>query len=182
MSPPIVARVIAFQNAYMHVFAALAAFIIVLVTVITSAEVFNRYVLDHSLVWAEEACRSLLIWMCFLFAGAAFQRGEMIAVGMLTAALGRRTRALVIVPGYIVTTIFLAAMVYYGWIYAEQNLTQTVPGLEALWMQITGVDRVFPIFWVYLALPVGFGILLVHMAASTLRYVIEAFVPPSEER
>lgn len=181
---PIAARLRAFQNAYMQAFAALAAFLLALVTLITIAEVFSRYVLDHSLVWAEEGCRSLLIWICFLFAGVAFHRGEMIAVGTLADALSPPVRAFVMVTGYLVTALFLGSMVYYGWIYAVQNLTQTVPGLEALWFQITGVDTIFPIFWVYLAVPVGFGILLVHMLFSAAHLIIEAIAAPAtlEER
>lgn len=182
MTSLIAARVVAFQNAYVRLFSALAAFIMVLVTAITSAEIFSRYILNHSLIWAEESCRSLLIWMCFLFAGVAFQRGEMIAVNTLTLMLGPRLRALVIIPGYLVATIFLVAMVYYGWIYAEQNLTQTAPGLQALWQALTGVDTVFPIFWIYLALPVGLAILLIHMLASMFCMIAEALMPSARSK
>ena len=174
---PVAVRIAAFQNAYVGVFTALAAFVIALITAITSLEVFCRYFLDASLVWAEEASRSLLIWNCFLFAGIAFQRGEMIAVNMLTSLLRPRLGALVLIASYLVTTTFLAAMVYYGWIYAAQNWTQTVPGLEMLWHSLTGVDRVFPIFWVYLALPVGFAILALHMIASIVRLTMIALAP-----
>jgi TRAP-type C4-dicarboxylate transport system permease small subunit len=177
MSSPIVARLVAFQKAYTSVCAALAAFLLALLTVITSTEVFYRYALDHSLIWAEEACRSLLIWLCFLFAGVAFQRGEMIAVNTLTDLFSPRVRALIVVPAYLITSLFLGAMVYYGWVYAFENLSQTVPGLELLWRNMTGVNGIFPIFWVYLAVPVGFGILLVHMLASAVRLIIETFAP-----
>jgi TRAP-type C4-dicarboxylate transport system permease small subunit len=164
---------------YEQVSALLGATLMAAIVIITVTQVYYRYFLSDSLVWAEEACRSLLIWICFLFAGIAFQRGEMVAVNFVTAALPRHLRAAVIAIGYTATAAFLCSMVYYGWSYASQNWIQTVPGLELLLQSLTGGDARFSIFWVYLAVPVGSAILLLHVLVSGARILATAFRPSS---
>jgi TRAP-type C4-dicarboxylate transport system permease small subunit len=115
--------------------------------------------------------------MCFLFAGAAFQRGEMVAVDMFTRSLGRRTRALVLVPAYLATIAFLAMLVYYGWRYAFQNLIQTMPGVDVLWESLTGLDTGVSIFWMYVSVPIGGALLAVHILLTTIRIGAEAIGP-----
>ncbi len=170
----IAARAAAFQRLYVRACEALGAALMLIILVVTSVQVFDRYFLNDTPPWAEELCRALLIWTCFLFAGIAFQRGEMAAVTMLTSFLPRRLRALVMVPAYLLTCVFLVAMVYYGWLYAERNFIQTVPGLDILLEQLTGSTAGVPIFWVYLAVPVGCAILALHIFASAVRIVAEA--------
>jgi TRAP-type C4-dicarboxylate transport system permease small subunit len=166
---PMAARLAVLQSGYLRVCEALGAFLMGLIVFITSYQVFYRYMLGDSLVWAEEACRGLLVWTCFLFAGVAFQRGEMIAVDIIDTLLSPRVRTLLVAPTYLVTSVFLMAMVYFGWNYAWQNLNQTMPGLEMLWQSLSGTDSIFPIFWMYLAVPVGFALLAVHMALSGIK-------------
>jgi TRAP-type C4-dicarboxylate transport system permease small subunit len=167
------------QRAYLQAAALIGALLMSATVVITSLQVFYRYVLSDPLVWAEEACRALLIWTCFLLAGAAFQRGEMIAVSLLTGWLSPKLRVAVMVPGYLVTCTFLVAMVYHGLVYASQNWIQSVPGLDILAQSLAGSDARVSIFWVYLAVPVGCAILALHMLLSALRAVMEAVAPPT---
>ena len=171
----IAARAAALQRVYVRICEVLGAALMFAILVVTSVQVFDRYFLNDTPPWAEELCRTLLIWTCFLFAGIAFQRGEMAAVTMLTSALPRRLRALVIVPAYLVTCAFLVAMVWHGWRYAERNFIQTVPGLDILLEQITGITTGVPIFWIYLAVPVGCAILALHIFASAVRIAAEAW-------
>lgn len=174
-----VGRSVALQSGYMRLVAALAATMMAAMIVITSVQVFYRYVLSSPIIWAEEICRYLLIWMCFLFAGAAFQRGEMAAIELLTSALPRRLRALVMVPAYVITTGFLGVLVYYGWSYAEENRVQAIPAVDFIWHSLVGRDSGVSIFWVYLAVPVGCAILAVHFLASAVRMATEALAPPA---
>ena len=43
--------------------------------VIVAAQVFFRYVLNHSLFWSEELARLLLVWLTFLGATVAYYHG-----------------------------------------------------------------------------------------------------------
>lgn len=172
------ARSPALQRGYMRVVAAVATTMMAAMIGITSVQVFYRYFLSSPLVWAEEICRYLLIWMCFLFAGAAFQRGEVAAIELLTSALPRGLRALVMVPAYLLTAGFLAALVYYGWIYAEENRVQAIPAVDLVWRSLVGRDSGLSIFWVYLAVPVGCAILALHFLTSAVLLAIDAVAPP----
>jgi TRAP-type C4-dicarboxylate transport system permease small subunit len=171
----IAARAAALQRIYVRTCERLGAALISAVLVITSVQVFDRYFLNDTPPWAEELCRALLIWTCFLFAGIAFQRGEMAAVTMLTNLLPRRLRALVLVPAYLLTCAFLVSMVYFGWLYAQRNLIQTVPGLDLLLEQLTGSTAGVPIFWIHLAVPVGCLIPALHVFASAVRIAADAW-------
>lgn len=156
------------QSGYEQIAGFLSAFAIGAIVVITAAQVFSRYFLNDSIYWAEEASRALLVWACFLFAGIAFQRGEMAAVEFVTSSLPHRMRNLVLGAGRLVTAIFLFVLAYDGWLYAAQNWVQPVPGLQMLAQSLLGDEASFSIFWVYVALPIGCAILAVTMLWSAL--------------
>src|SRR2546429_4591920 len=105
--------------------AMLSAMVLVL-----AVQVFFRYFLAASLIWAEEVCRYLLVWMTFLFAGAAFQRGEMIGFEFLVRRLSPRAKAALLVPAYLVCIAFLGVLAWHGWVFAEQNSTQAIPAAD----------------------------------------------------
>ena len=42
---------------------------------VVAAQVFFRYVLNHSLFWSEELARYILVWLTFLGASVAYRRG-----------------------------------------------------------------------------------------------------------
>jgi TRAP-type C4-dicarboxylate transport system permease small subunit len=157
---------------YFEVVKAAAATTITLIFVVTVLGVFYRYFLNFPLVWSEELCRALLVWLCFLFAGAAFQRGEMIAVQILTDRLPRRLRALIVVPAYLMVVGFLGLLIDEGWRYARQNMIQTMPGIDAAWLALTGDESGVSIFWLYVSLPIGCALLAVHIAIAALRLAL----------
>jgi C4-dicarboxylate transporter, DctM subunit len=126
----------AFRALYLRVIMGAAASVMLAIVVIMLANVFYRYVLSDAIIWAEDVCRVLLVWLTFLFAGAAFARGEMVAVEILTARLSPRARALCLVPAYALCVAFLAAVTWYGWRFASVSSTQTVPALDHLWTAI----------------------------------------------
>ncbi|MDH3235858.1 MAG: TRAP transporter small permease subunit, partial [Alphaproteobacteria bacterium] len=72
---------------YNRILDTIAAALMGTIVVVMVVQVFARYVLNDSLIWAEELCRYLLIWITFLFIGIAFERGEFIAIDVLPNAL-----------------------------------------------------------------------------------------------
>ena len=54
------------------------------IVVIMVVQVFARYVLNASLIWAEELCRYILIWQSFLLIGIAYHQGELVALELLS--------------------------------------------------------------------------------------------------
>lgn len=168
-----------FNSHYFRAVRALAATTIALIFIITVLGVFYRYFLNNPLVWAEELSRALLVWMCFVFAGAAFQRGEMVAVNILTDAVSRRLRALIMVPAYLAVVGFLAILIYQGWRYAGQNVIQTMPGIDVAWLALTGSDAGVSIYWLYISLPLGCALLAVHILLAAARLTLDALYGPA---
>ena len=158
----------AFRRSYERAMQVLAAGGIGLVVVIILLQVFYRYFLSDSLIWAEEVCRALLIWNCFLFAGIAFERGEMAFIGAAVRAMPPPLRVVAQLTGCVAAIALLLALVYFGWRYAVQNWVQVAPGLSIFREVITGDDRPVSIFWVYLAVPIGLAILAVHLAITAV--------------
>ena len=73
-----------------------AVIVIILATMlaIMGLQIVCRYVFNASLIWAEEMCRYLLIWVSFLAIVDAYERGEIAAVTMLRDSLPRRASIL----------------------------------------------------------------------------------------
>lgn len=136
------------------------------IVVIMIVQVFARYVLNASLIWAEELCRYILVWQTFLFIGLAYQRGELVAVEILTELLSPRRKfmlkALVTIP----VLVFLGLMVIYGYSYASRFTHQTLPALDFLWSSITGRDLGLSVRWVYISVAVGCTLLATHIILS----------------
>lgn len=172
----------ALYRGYAHVIAALAATMMGIVVVVMSVQVFCRYFLGDPLIWAEELCRYLLIWITFLSAGVAYQRGDIAVVQMLTAAMSPRVRALVVAPAYLATAFFTALLVGHGWVYAEQNLIQDIPAIDYLAEHLLGHKTDISVFWVYIALPIGFFLLALHFVFAACHVFADAFrrVPSRE--
>jgi TRAP-type C4-dicarboxylate transport system permease small subunit len=152
----------------------LAASSLALIVVITTTQILYRYFLSGSLVWAEELSRCLLVWICFLFLGVSYQRGEIAYVDLINR-LPLRLRAALMIPAMAITVIFLCVIAYYGVIYAYQNTAQTIPGLNMLLKSITGSTAGVSIFWVYLSIPIGMVLLSLHIIAFAIRLFAEAF-------
>ena len=140
--------------------------------IVLAVQVFFRYFLAASLIWAEELCRYLFVWITFLFAGAAFQRGEMVALELLIGRLPRLARAALVVPAYVLTALFLAVLVHYGFEFAWQNRTQALPAADFIWQTLAGRESELSIFWVYVSVPVGCALLALHLLVSAGRIAL----------
>lgn len=123
------------------------------------ANVTLRYLTNNSIVWAEEVARYLMIWMTFLSAGLALRGGLLVAIAQVhmrfTPALGRAIRIamLVILAG------FCLWMIWSGIGY-----------MNRMGRQLTPATRIS--FWyIYLAMPLGFGLLAAHILLLARRFV-----------
>jgi TRAP-type C4-dicarboxylate transport system permease small subunit len=118
------------------------------IVVIMVVQVFARYVLNASLIWAEELCRYILIWQSFLLIGIAYHQGELIVLDVLSARVSPSVRLLIRLLVALPVCWFLYLMVSHGIVY------------------LVGQPAHLPIFWVYVSVPVGCAILLVHILAG----------------
>jgi TRAP-type C4-dicarboxylate transport system permease small subunit len=123
------------------------------------AQVFARYVLNDSLVWAEELTRFALAWSTMVGAAAAYRLGEHIGVTMVIERLRGRWRALVIRAVHLLVFAFALLLAWEGWLFALRNFARG---------QLTAAMQV-PIAWAHLAVPVGAALIAIAAAEALWR-------------
>lgn len=122
------------------------------------ANVVLRFTTDHSIFWVEEVSRYLMIWLTFIGAGPVLRYGGHIGIDTLQERFPRHgpwLRALI----FALLVPFFAFMVWIGIRYAMLTWGQTTPVME------------IPVGAVYLAMPIGFALLLAHLLLMAAPYV-----------
>jgi TRAP-type C4-dicarboxylate transport system permease small subunit len=122
------------------------------------ANVALRFLTDHSILWVEEVSRYLMIWLTFLGAGLVLRYGGHIGIDTLQEALPRHApwiRAAI----FLLLLVFFVTMLWLGARYSMVTWGQTTPVMQ------------IPIGAVYLAMPVGFALLIVHLLLMAAPYV-----------
>lgn len=122
------------------------------------ANVALRFLTDHSILWVEEVSRYLMIWLTFLGSGVVLRYGAHIGIDTLQEKLPRHAPA-IRATIFVLMLAFFAAMVWLGGRYAMLTWGQTTPVLQ------------IPIGAVYLAMPVGFALMIVHLLLMAPAYV-----------
>jgi len=125
-----------------------------------------RYGFGLSLAWAEEVSRYMMIWLAFLAAGLALREGAHIAVETLPDSLPRALAIPVRAVAVLLVAGFLALMLWLGWEYAQFAMMQRTPVLR------------LPVGYIYLAIPIGMGLMLVHLLLVARRTI---FLDKSDE-
>ncbi len=120
-------------------------------TVVVGANIALRYLTSHSLPWADEAARYLMIWMTFGGAGLVLRVGGHVAITNLQDALPDVWQRILRGAIALALLVFFAFMVQVGMQYAQRMQFQVTPALR------------LPFIYVYAAMPVGFGLLIVHL-------------------
>src|SRR4029453_13742662 len=108
--------------------------------------------------WVEEVSRYLMIWLTFVGAGPVLRYGGHIGIDTLQE---RFPAPAPYIRGVIFVLLFgfFSFMVAIGARYAMLTWAQTTPVLQ------------IPVGAVYLALPIGFGLLLAHLMLMAAPYV-----------
>ena len=138
------------------------------IVIIMGVQVFFRYVLNDSIIWAEEMCRYLLVWITFLFLGLAYQKGEMISLSILMSRVSRSVQIALTVFAHVTSIVFLGFIVWYGFLFAEGNALQTLPAFDFIGAAFLGSGQTLDVssFWLYGSIPVGATILAIHLAVT----------------
>jgi TRAP-type C4-dicarboxylate transport system permease small subunit len=128
--------------------------------VIIFTNVALRYLTSHSLIWAEEVARHMMIWLTFLGAGPVLRYGGHIAVENLQDALPRPLAIAVRAVVALLLFAFFAFMVWYGWLY-----------LQRARFQLTAATQI-SFAYIYSAMLLGGLLLIVHFLLIVRRYVL----------
>jgi len=137
---------------------ALVVAMLAAMAVMVFANVVLRFTTDQSIFWVEEVSRYLMIWLTFIGAGPVLRYGGHIGIDTLQERYPRQApwfRGLILV----LLVPFFAFMVWIGARYAMLTWGQTTPVMQ------------IPVGAVYLAMPVGFALLLAHLLLMAAPYV-----------
>lgn len=141
------------------VIVAVAAMLLVVV-----AQVFFRYVLNASLVWAEEAARYLLVLTTFLGTSVAMRRGAHMRITAFLGLVAPGSLRAVEMAAQGAACLVYAVLVWYGAALARENFTQASPAMR------------IPLGWVYLMIPAT-GVMLALQALERIGRLLRAGAP-----
>ncbi|MEJ5357762.1 MAG: TRAP transporter small permease [Desulfobacterales bacterium] len=131
-------------------------------------QVFFRFVVYVPFPWSEELARYLMIWMGLVGSFVALRRGRHIGVNSLVECLPPPLRRLTSIGLHLALIAFLALIAREGLNLALFNAAQKSPAM------------MIPMFYPYLAIPVGAALMIVELLAGLLRVFSPAAPRPGE--
>ena len=140
-------------------------------------QVFFRYVLDDAPAWTEEGARFGMLWMAGLMAPLAYRTGGFVAIDMLERALPRFLSGLL---GLLLLLLSLAVLM----VMLDKGLNNHVFALSGRgnspslrmplgWLNEAWGTVRFKNNWVYAALALGVGLLILVNVELLLRQIIK---------
>lgn len=155
---------------YRWVLRAVIVMILATMLAIMGLQIIYRYALNDSLIWAEEMCRYLLIWVSFLAVVDAYERGEIAAVTMLRDALPRRAGLVLTMVVEVLGIVLMAVLVVYGLRYADMVGSEPIPAVRFLFNDLFGAaaPEAPATFWVYAALPMGLAMVALRLVVDLI--------------
>ena len=130
---------------------------LIVLTLVTCAGVFKRYVLKDPILWQEEISAFCQVWMIYMGASVAFRSGSHVAIEMVIDALPERAQRLF---GYLIDLIVLFVLVFLC--VKSQAYIAQVFGRSG---RPTPILRI-PYTMIYGIAPWGCGLMIVSYFAS----------------
>ena len=139
-----------------------------------SYSVVLRYAFNHPQSWVDEIVGYLLVATVMLAAADALQKGEHIAVDVMTERLGARGKRLTLVCGLISVALTAAIYLYEGW---DTAMFSRMAGIVS-----TGYLET-PVWLPQMLVPIGGAMLLIAaiVALGRLAAGRAAFPPPLDD-
>lgn len=128
-------------------------------SVIVMLQIVFRFVIFVPLPWSEELARYLMIWTGMVGSFVALREGRHIGVTMVVDRLPPRAAAWVSVFVQAATILFLAIVAQQGLALTLVNLSQLSPAMR------------IPMFYPYLAVPLGAALMIVELTAGILQSI-----------
>jgi C4-dicarboxylate transporter DctQ subunit len=131
--------------------------------VVVFLQVFFRFVIQGSLPWSEELSRYLMIWTVFIGASIGAKEGAHIGVEALVEAFPRGLKRFSILLAGALNVLFCVAVAVISFkvVAFLQGSGQLSPAMR------------IPMFWAYLAIPVGTTLMGLRFIQATLNKLHE---------
>lgn len=139
----------------------IASVAMVVLTLVTAAGVFMRYIVKNPILWQEEVQAFCQVWMIFLGGSVAFRAGSIVAIEMAVEALPEKAQRVV---GWIVDMIVLFVL---GFLMVKSHAyIQQVFGQSG---RPTPILRI-PYTLIYGVAPYGCALMMIS-------YILSKYVP-----
>jgi len=132
-----------------------------LIVITIFVEVFRRFVMSYSSIWAEEIARYAFIYVSWIGASAAIKDRAHIRIDVILPFVGERTRGVLMIFGDLVT--ILLAVVAFWW-SLETALISIKFGSVTHGLRIS-------LAWFLVAVPLGFAMMFFRLIQSIIRDV-----------
>ncbi|MFT4675449.1 MAG: TRAP-type C4-dicarboxylate transport system permease small subunit [Reinekea sp.] len=154
-----------FNRMLMTISANMAWVLVALMVLTILLQVFCRYVLNSALPWPEEVARAFMIWMMALVAAQAYHNGSFVAIDMLhemmPPAMARLLKLLLLV----IAALVLFRLFTLGLEFFERGFRTRAASFK------------LPRAWIYLAMPVCFGTMLLVNIELILKNLLGLAAP-----
>jgi len=135
----------------------LPLYVMVVLTVFT--EVFRRFFLSYSSIWAEEVARYAFIYIAWIGASAAIRERAHIRIDFLLPLLSQRWRAIAFIFGDIATLVLAVFALYW-------SMDPVINSIE--FGSVTHGLRISQA-WFLFAVPLGFAMITLRLLQSMKR-------------
>ena len=140
------------------------AWILVAAMVLTILlQVFCRYVLNSALPWPEEVARAFMIWMMALVSAEAYRQGSFVAIDLLQESIPKRLSTILKLSLLLIASLVLYQLFTLGLEFFQRGFRTRAASFH--------LSRA----WIYLAMPVCFGTMLlvnIELVLSEFRLII----------
>lgn len=133
--------------------------LLILMTLVISYGMFERFVIQHGVGWTDELSRYVSIWAIFFGASLGIVRGAHVGVEVFVHYLPKTWQRFAEKIALLICVVFMGTLTWQAIIYFIRldNSGQVTPAM------------LVPMSWAFLAVPVGCAFMFIH-------FVIEFFV------
>ena len=135
----------------------IACIALIVLTLITVAGVFKRYIVKDPILWQEEVAAFCQVWMVYMGASVAFRTGSHVAIEMLVEAFPVKVQKF---NGYVIDLIVLFVLVFL--LVKSQSYVAQVFGRSG---RPTPILRI-PYTYLYGVAPYGCALMIVSYFVS----------------
>lgn len=110
----------------------LASICLIVMTVLTFANVVSRYVFSASFSFSEEITTYLFVLVSLLGTAIAAKRRSHLGLSIIIDAVSPKAQKVLYIIGYVIAVIFCAAIFYYGilMVLNQRMLGQVTAGMQ----------------------------------------------------
>ena len=138
----------------------LVAVMIAVMAIVNFLQVVFRYVIEGSLPWSEELLRFLFVWTTFLGAGIGVRKGAHLGLTIIVNNLPPKLKKFVVFINYLICIVFSAIIGMLG---------LSIVSMQAEF-NVRSSAMVLPMYWISLAIPVSFALIILHFATLAMGY------------